>query len=84
MPALISVGTNTYYIGDRQMAQRQELRDFSGRLLGWLERSCGRLEARDYSGRLRGWHDERANETRDYTGRRVGQGNLLAALITAP
>ena len=66
------------------MAQRQELRDFGGRLIGWIERSGGRLEARDYSGRLRGWFEERQNETRDFTGRLVGRGNLLAALITAP
>ena len=63
---------------------RQELRDFSGRLVGWIEKSGGRLEGRDYAGRLKGWFDHQANETRDYAGRLVGRGNMLAALIFAP
>ena len=63
---------------------RQEFRDFSGRLVGWIEKSGGRLEGRDYGGRLKGWFDERANDTRDFTGRLVGCGNMLAALIFSP
>ena len=62
---------------------RQEYRDFSGRLIGWIERSACRQEARDYAGRLKGWFDERNGETRDYTGRLVGRGNVLAAVIFA-
>ena len=63
---------------------RQEIRDFSGRMVGWIERSSGRLEGRDYTGRLKGYYDERNRETRDYTGRLVGKGDMLAALIFAP
>ncbi|MEI6557642.1 MAG: hypothetical protein WCO00_04485 [Rhodospirillaceae bacterium] len=63
---------------------RQEFRDFSGRCVGWIEKFAGRLEARDYAGLLKGWFDVRANETRDYSGRMVGRGNMLAALIFAP
>ena len=63
---------------------RQEFWDFSGRLVGWIEKSGGRLEGRDYGGRLKGWFDHQANETRDFTGRLVGRGNMLAALIFAP
>jgi len=66
------------------MSQRIELRDYSGRLQGWIEKSGGRLEGRDYTGRLKGWYDERNNETRDFTGRLVGRQNVLAALIYSP
>ena len=61
---------STILMMESEMA-RQEFRDFSGRLAGWVEKSGGRLEGRDYAGRLRGWFDERANETRDFTGRLV-------------
>ena len=63
---------------------RQEFRDFSGRLVGWVEKSGGRLEGRDYGGRFKGWFDHQANETRDYAGRLVGRGNMLAALVFSP
>ncbi len=63
---------------------RQELRDFSGRLVGWREQSGNRIEGRDYGGRLKGWYSPSEGATRDYTGRFVGRGDLLTSLITSP
>ena len=60
---------------------RVELRDASGRLLGWKQESGGRVEGRDASGILRGWYDRARNETRQADGRLSAYGDLLAALI---
>ena len=61
---------------------RQELRDGSYRLLGWLEQVGDRIEARDYTGQLRGWYEPRSDQTRDRSGALVGTGNMLSSLIT--
>lgn len=62
---------------------RQELRDRSGWLVGWREQSGNRIDGRSHAGRLVGWYDPHRDETRDYAGRLVGRGDLLAALITS-
>lgn len=62
---------------------RVELRDRTGRLLGWREVRNGRLEGRHMTGRLCGWYSPRHNETRDAAGRLIGTGDLLATLIVS-
>lgn len=60
-------------------------RDAQGRLLGSEEvRNDGALEARGRFGKLLGVFDPNNNQTRDASGRLVGTGNLLAALIFDP
>jgi hypothetical protein len=50
-------------------------------LRGWREASAGRINGRDRTGYLVGWYDPAHDETRDRTGRFVGTGDMLAALI---
>jgi hypothetical protein len=57
------------------------LRDRRGVLLGWIE-AIGRLiQARDKSGAVVGWYDPRLNVTRDRTGKLMGTGDLLSAIL---
>ena len=59
-----------------------DLKDASGRLLGRIkQRGSGMLEIRDKKNRLAGTYDFRSNATRDASGRLVGRGNLLSALV---
>ena len=63
-------------------AQRKEVRDRGGRLLGWVAaRGDGILEARDRDGQLLGAYESRADVTRDRVGRVLYRGEALAALI---
>lgn len=57
------------------------LRDRRGGLLGWIE-AVGRLiQARDKTGAVVGWYDPRLNVTRNRTGKLMGTGDLLSALL---
>ena len=67
-----------------RMAARQDIRDRTGRLLGWRQENGNRIDGRDAGGMLRGWYDPRQNETKDACGRLVGKSDILAALIVAP
>ncbi len=58
------------------------LRDPSQRVLGTVrKRSDDTLEIRNSSNKFRGSYDPSVDETRDSTGRLIGTGNLLAALL---
>ena len=59
----------------------ENLRDRNGHLLGWIKEVNGNYELRDASGRLLGRYNPKTNVTIDRSGRLVGRGNLLAALI---
>lgn len=60
------------------------LRDRNNRPVGTIEKIYGdRIEGRDANGRVKGVYDQKSDTTRDSSGRPVGRGNLLAALITS-
>ncbi|WP_046861608.1 hypothetical protein [Microvirga massiliensis] len=65
---------------------REYVRDRTGWMLGSYEGNgiSGRIGARDAAGRRLGFYDERTDETRDATGRLIGRGNLLPALVFRP
>ena len=64
------------------MSNSTTLRDKNGRILGTIEtQSNGEQLARDSHGHRVGNYDARQNITRDANGSRIGEGNLLAALI---
>lgn len=63
------------------MAQRQELRDSSQRLIGYLQDIGDYVEIRNNSAKLLGKYYPNVNETRDSSGRLVGKGNLLTTLL---
>lgn len=62
---------------------RHDLRDRSGWLVGSREQSGNRINGRNPAGQPIGWYDPHRDETRDYSGRLVGRGNILAALIAS-
>ena len=63
---------------------KQELRDSNGRPIGSITIVAnGKQEGRDANGRLKGSFDPKTNQTRDSSGRLVGKGNVLAAIITS-
>lgn len=65
--------------------RRDELRDTSNKLIGWIEQTAeGRYEVRSHSGQLKGWYDQKDNTTRDASGKRLGLGNLVAILLMSP
>lgn len=60
----------------------QELRDRSGKLLGWIRQmSDGKLELRNAAGVFKGIYDPKRNETRNAASMFVGRGNLLSSLL---
>ena len=48
-----------------------------------MTQSNGRQVFRDRTGKLLGTYEPQSNITRDYTGKVVGRGNILAFLIKA-
>jgi len=64
------------------MANRQELRTPTGKLIGYIESdSTGRLTGRTATGRAVGSYDPKSDITRTPTGAVYGKGNMLSALI---
>ena len=56
-----------------------------GQVIGYIETdNNGKQIAKDTRLRIRGHYDPKTNQTRDFTYKIVGQGNLLASMLTAP
>jgi hypothetical protein len=56
-----------------------------GVTIGWIETDInGKQVAKDTRLRIRGHYDPKTNQTRDYTYKVVGQGNLLVEMLSAP
>ena len=60
---------------------RQNLRDSSGKLLGWRQRVGRQIKGYSANGSPAGWYDPTINATYDRHGYRVGIGDLLTSLI---
>ena len=62
---------------------RDVVRDHRGTVIGRVEaqRLTGKLIARDSRGVLVGTYDPHSNETRNASGRLIGRGNVLGALL---
>jgi hypothetical protein len=55
------------------------------KVIGFIETAQdGKQIAKDTRYRIRGYYDPKTNETRDFTYKVVGQGNLLVSMIEAP
>ena len=62
----------------------QTLKDSHYRTIGYIEtRSDGQQVGKDAHYRICGYYDPRTNKTKDAHYRIVGEGNLLASLITS-
>ena len=56
-----------------------------GKTIGYIETTIeGKQVAKDTRYRIRGHYDPKTNQTRDFTYKVVGQGNLLEQLLSAP
>lgn len=62
---------------------RQNLRDSSGKLLGWRQQVGRQIRGYAADGTPAGWFDSAINATYDRNGRRVGSGDLLASQIVS-
>jgi hypothetical protein len=60
------------------------LRDSRGVLFGWIEPVGRLIQAKDRTGSIVGWYDPHQNDTRDRTGKLVGSGDLLSAILVCP
>ena len=57
------------------------LRDKSGKRIGEISESGGKLIIRDERGHRKGEYDPKTNTTKDEKGHKVGTGNLLTTLL---
>ena len=56
-----------------------------GQIIGYIETATdGKQIAKDTRYRIRGHYDPKTNQTRDFTYRVVGPGNLLVSMLTRP
>ncbi|MBO6285100.1 MAG: hypothetical protein J6O18_02150 [Bacilli bacterium] len=64
------------------MSSKETIRDFGGRIIGYLEHeSNGDVTARDFGGRILGRYEARNDVTKDFGGRILYRGNMAAALL---
>lgn len=62
----------------------QTLKDSKYRIIGYIEtRPDGTQVGKDEKYRVKGYYDPKTNKTKDANYRIVGEGNLLASLITS-
>lgn len=60
---------------------REEIRDFYGKILGYRCDEGQKIVARDFYGKILGYYDKRNNETRDFFGKKICNGDGTAGLI---
>ena len=60
---------------------KEAIKDFYGRILGWLDDQGSRIIATDFYGRRLGYYDSNQDATYDFYGRRVCSGNGTTGLI---
>ena len=60
---------------------KEYVKDFYGRVLGYLETQGTKQYARDFYGKVVGTYDSKDKFTRDFYGRVLTQGNTLMGLL---
>lgn len=64
------------------MRQTQTIRDFYGRVLGYIEEDeQGNSTAYDFYRRILGRYSKLLNSTQDFYGRVIARGNITSALV---
>ena len=63
---------------------RQNLRDNTGKLLGWRQQIGRNVRGYIATGWPVGWYDPVMNITYDHHGHRIGTGDFLSSLIVTP
>ena len=60
---------------------REAIRDFSGKIIAFIEDDPNRKSVRSFDGRLIGWYDKRNSITYEFSGRIVAKGDATGMLI---
>lgn len=60
---------------------KEPMKDFYGRIMGWLDDQGDKIVATDFYGRRLGYYDKNRNETRDFYGVYVCSGDATSGLI---
>lgn len=60
---------------------REAIRDFSGKIIAFIEDDPNRKSVRSFDGRLIGWYDKRTGITYEFNGRIVAKGDATGMLI---
>lgn len=60
---------------------REAVKDWQGKILGWIEWSGNKKWLSDFSGRRLGYYDQSANKTYDWQNRLIGSGDLVMTLL---
>lgn len=60
---------------------RQVIKDFYGKIIGYLEDKGDRIQATDFYGKILGWYNKKQDTTVDFYGRILGRGDLTSGLI---
>ena len=56
-----------------------------GKVIGYIETgNDGKQTVKDTRYRIRGHYDPKTNQTRDFTYKVIGEGNLLLAMLEGP
>ena len=71
---------NGAHCGNLGMA-KEVIRDFSGKIIAFVEDDPNRKSVRSFDGRLIGWYDKRTGITYEFNGRIVAKGDATGMLI---
>lgn len=59
----------------------ETIKEFSGRVVGYIDDRGDRLVATDFGGRILGYYVKSRDVTTDFGGRILAYGNILSALV---
>lgn len=60
---------------------REAIKDYQGKILGWIEWSGNKKWLSDFYGKRLGYYDQSLNKTFDFYGRQVGSGDIVMTLL---
>ena len=66
------------------METSKAIKNFQGIILGyiWTDKESGRERATDFYGKILGFYDPKLDLTKEFSGRIITKGNVLAYFIT--
>ena len=60
---------------------REIIRDFSGKIIAFIDDDPNRKSVRSFDGRLLGWYDKKNGNTYEFSGRMIAKGDATGMLI---
>ena len=60
---------------------REIIRDFSGKIIAFIEDDPNRKSVRSFDGRLLGWYDKKNGNTYEVSGRMIAKGDAIGMLF---